>query len=561
MASTQNTKSVNYRLMDITALAKGNSTSKIASNGFAKGQSEMFKMSAKFISQEDPLLKQEILKNTENLKDLVFRASEFLKLSSEFSKRVIKQLNNDEVLRGDDLSTIDNLIRTLLIVSDLNMEMINYYHKSGDVNQVLEFGSDSEVEQQLLKMGAAINLFNLFDKTYIDFFSNSRLRRIVLDIYRTQSATYPNLRKVHDFMKTVDSDTYREMVKDYSKALEKNRISLLHRMNPMVTRLVVVNEQQDISKRLLTDEFKKFKYVKGSDTITAIFGKITNFVSGLFGNIVGKIRWRNGYLFHHEWGEKYIASKLKPLDIISEKTPFAATDLFIPGHFGHIALYLGTEDQLRDAGLWNDPIIAPYQEDIRNGKVILESIRPGSHLTTIEEFMQIDELTIVSQPEVLKDLDRAKQIYKVAFEQLGKDYDFNFDVHTLDKVVCSEVVYHAFGDIKWPTAYIFGRFTISPDDVVSLSLWDNAPVNLNLSIIGTKDQKVYQIAKEDMAENLSFDLNKKRSKKLGKDSFDKVTKKCYMRERRSGNNDSSNYGPKRYMKVCSKSYTQLVYGQ
>jgi len=64
-----------------------------------------------------------------------------------------------------------------------------------------------------------------------------------------------------------------------------------------------------------------------------------------------------------------------------------------------------------------------------------------------------------------------------------------------------------------------------------------------------------------MAENLSFDLNKKRSKKLGKDSFDKVTKKCYMRERRSGNNDSSNYGPKRYMKVCSKSYTQLVYGQ
>ncbi|EQC46271.1 YiiX/YebB-like N1pC/P60 family cysteine hydrolase [Bacteriovorax sp. Seq25_V] len=561
LASAGSTQSINYRLMDITDQVKGSATSKAAHLNNLEVRKEMLLMDLDTSSAHNDIIKQEIINNTENLKSLIQKTDKFLAISQEFSTRVVDQLSSDNVLRGDDLSTIDNLIRTLLIIADLNMEMINYYHTDSNISGIFKSSNEEAIEKHLIKMGAITNLFNLFDTAYKQFFTNSRLRRIVIDIYKTQSKQYPNITRVHDYMKTVNTDKYREMTKQYAVEFANSRIDLLHKLNPLITRLVVVNEQQAMTKRIVSEEFDKFKYIRGSDTITAIFGKFTNFVSGLFGNLVGKIRWRNGYLFKHEWGEKFIAGKLKPLDIISEKTPFAATDLFIPGHFGHIALYLGTEAQLREVGLWNDPIIAPYQEQIRNGKVILESIRPGSRLTTIEDFMQIDEITLVRQPKVLENLDRAKQIYKVAFEQLGKDYDFNFDVHTLDKVVCSEVVYHAYGDIKWPTAYIFGRFTISPDDVVSLSLWDKSPVGLDISIIGNKENEVKRIDIKDMAENLSFKYNKKRSKSLGKPAFDKVTKKCYMRQRNVGNDDHRNFGRKQYVKVCNKSYTQLVYGQ
>ena len=52
-----------------------------------------------------------------------------------------------------------------------------------------------------------------------------------------------------------------------------------------------------------------------------------------------------------------------------------------------------------------------------------------------------------------------------AFRQLGKEYDFNFDVETIDKIVCSELVYQVFTDVKWPTEKALGRYTISPDNV------------------------------------------------------------------------------------------------
>ena len=53
----------------------------------------------------------------------------------------------------------------------------------------------------------------------------------------------------------------------------------------------------------------------------------------------------------------------------------------------------------------------------------------------------------------------------LAFEQIGKDYDFNFDVNTDDEIVCSELIYKVYPDEKWPTENTLNRWTISPDNV------------------------------------------------------------------------------------------------
>jgi uncharacterized protein YycO len=53
------------------------------------------------------------------------------------------------------------------------------------------------------------------------------------------------------------------------------------------------------------------------------------------------------------------------------------------------------------------------------------------------------------------------------FRQLGKAYDFNFNVETTDRIVCSQLVYLAYPDIPWPTEYIAGRYTISPDNIAA----------------------------------------------------------------------------------------------
>jgi len=54
----------------------------------------------------------------------------------------------------------------------------------------------------------------------------------------------------------------------------------------------------------------------------------------------------------------------------------------------------------------------------------------------------------------------------------------NFDVETTGSIVCSELPYHVYPGVRWKTESQLGRFTISPDDIASLALGDDAAFEL-----------------------------------------------------------------------------------
>jgi hypothetical protein len=66
------------------------------------------------------------------------------------------------------------------------------------------------------------------------------------------------------------------------------------------------------------------------------------------------------------------------------------------------------------------------------------------------------------------------------FQQVGKEYDFNFDVETTGTIVCSELPYHVYPGIEWHTEAELGRFTISPDDVAAQAIGQHAAFELVL---------------------------------------------------------------------------------
>ena len=109
-------------------------------------------------------------------------------------------------------------------------------------------------------------------------------------------------------------------------------------------------------------------------------------------------------------------------------------------------------------------MIKAYHAEIREGKVVLEALREGVVLNTVEHFMNVDDLAIVRRSQLNR--DQQKKYMLNAFRQLGKEYDFSFDVETLNKIVCSELVYQVFTDESWQTAEALGRATISPDAVI-----------------------------------------------------------------------------------------------
>ncbi len=188
--------------------------------------------------------------------------------------------------------------------------------------------------------------------------------------------------------------------------------------------------------------------------------------SKFFGNTVGLIAFRKGYMTKLPLSEKtQIASELRPLDIMLEKTPFRLTDQFIPGFYGHVAIWVGTEAELKEIGVWDHPAVKPHQKAISEGHHIIEALRPGVKINTLEHFLNIDDM-LVLRDESLTEAQRKEFLIR-SFQQIGKEYDFNFDVETDKKIVCSEIVYVVFHNIDWPTEKALGRHTISPDHVAA----------------------------------------------------------------------------------------------
>lgn len=216
-----------------------------------------------------------------------------------------------------------------------------------------------------------------------------------------------------------------------------------------------------------------------SDGTHQFVSTVTSQLSWTYGKIAGNIKWRQGHLRDQEAVYHDLVSKLKPLDIIFEKRAFVATDYSIPGHWGHVSIWLGTKEDLVDLGIWDHPIIAPHQEKILNSQTMYEVRRWGLQFNDLKTFLNLDEIAVTrvkgmtnkSQKEILK-------IYQFLFDQIGKKYDFLFDAMTTDKVTCTEIIAFSFGPIDWPMDYIVGRYAITPNNIAELTLYGNSPVEL-----------------------------------------------------------------------------------
>ena len=207
--------------------------------------------------------------------------------------------------------------------------------------------------------------------------------------------------------------------------------------------------------------------------------RIFSSLSQVFGNTVGKISFRQGKLKALAKDEKFMTvfkSKIKPMDILFEKTPFRLTDKLIPGHFGHAALWLGTQAELKKMlvvfegkliPLLTHPEVTPFLNQILEGNLVVESLRKtGVTMNSMEEFFNVDDLAIM-RPNNLKDIP---ELILRTLRQVGKPYDFNFDVETERTAVCTEVITAVLTDWEWPSTFTFGRFTVSPDDLARKAL-------------------------------------------------------------------------------------------
>jgi uncharacterized protein YycO len=235
-----------------------------------------------------------------------------------------------------------------------------------------------------------------------------------------------------------------------------------------------------------------FQWVKkGENPLLAIgriirfFGAITsdaavhlglegsNLSSKLFGNTVGLVETRRGKLHDRAQVHADLAQTLQAGDILLEKTPFRLTDSFIPGHWGHAAIWIGTKAQLQALGIWQHPLVEARHAEIEAGRSVVEALRTGVEMNTLAHFLNVDDLAILRQSNSApQSAGERADIILQTLRQVGKSYDFNFDVESTQRMFCSKLIYHGYTRIDWPTSRFLGRFTVSPDDIAKRALAD-----------------------------------------------------------------------------------------
>jgi hypothetical protein len=205
-----------------------------------------------------------------------------------------------------------------------------------------------------------------------------------------------------------------------------------------------------------------------ADSLVRLMNEGIHLMSMVFGDTVGALAIRGGRLRDRPEVLADLNAALQAGDILLERTPFRLTDALIPGHFGHAALWIGTEPELRALGIWDHPVVAARHNAIRESRQVAEALRYGVALNSLRQFLDVDDIAVLRFREI-EPAHRAEAVIQ-ALRQIGKRYDFNFDVETTDRIVCSELVYLAYGGRRWPAEVVLGRATLSPDQIAAEAL-------------------------------------------------------------------------------------------
>ena len=169
-----------------------------------------------------------------------------------------------------------------------------------------------------------------------------------------------------------------------------------------------------------------------------------------------------------------LRKKLKPGDILLERRNWYLSNAFLPGYWPHGAVYVGTVEDLKQRGLNQNEFVQKHwdtyssKDHAGHEHVIIEAVSEGVIFSSLEHSIGGGDSVAVLRPN-LSD-DQIGDAIVRAFSFAGRPYDFEFDFSTTDKLVCTKVVFRAYGGnsgpIIFPVVEILGRPTMPAINLV-----------------------------------------------------------------------------------------------
>ena len=396
-----------------------------------------------------------------------------------------------------------------LIINDSSPSIFHQKKKirqlfGGKSKEIIQINPNDESGQSVIKkvklgLTFALLLYDNYLVAVAPFEEHNKLRYIINEsgidpevegYLRVVSESYTDRKKMQRLIKAIEFiSKIEQWESDHPKSdlvqsdPDNQYLNMMIYGSPSYTE-IRKNSSLETESMFSINRINIFKN-KIEDNIRLISSDATNQVSKMFGNAAGIIVARRGKLDElPKEKQSEIIANLQPLDILLEKAPFRLTDYLIPGYWSHVALWSGTEEELSKLGVWDElPAIyneaketyhysgPDFQDAIRNGHMVIEALRPGVQINTLQHFLNIDDLGVMRYNGLT--IENKRSYLLNAFAQIGKSYDFNFDVESKNEIVCSELIYVSFDDLDWNTTKTVGRYTISPDNVAQNLAYDS----------------------------------------------------------------------------------------
>ncbi|QDU42442.1 2-acyl-glycerophospho-ethanolamine acyltransferase [Symmachiella dynata] len=163
-----------------------------------------------------------------------------------------------------------------------------------------------------------------------------------------------------------------------------------------------------------------------------------------------------------------LSEVLEPGDILLERRNWYLSNAFLPGYWPHGAVYVGTTEDLKRLGLDTNEYVSKHwhkfsaNDEEGHPHVIVEAVSEGVIFSSLEHSIGGADSVAVLRPSVSE--QEKKDAIVSAFSFAGRPYDFEFNFETPSMLVCTEVVFRAYGGnagtIQFPLEEIMGRQTM-----------------------------------------------------------------------------------------------------
>ena len=408
---------------------------------------------------------------------LVYRAE-----TLQLVERLKATMDRREPIPGRDLAELNEGLAEHLALREQLYRMAEAHECWLDANGPAETMTPAQrLKGVMVSVSAALVLYDNYLLAISLYQEEPRLRMLLNDKDVGYGIGYGELNKVSMSFSSEEIRNrvrrgiryYEHAIGDFRDQLEQDRHLLF------LDQLITQSPSYSMTKRFSPLAYLGNKigfYVPFAvETLLRLKDEGLGMSSMIFGNTVGLVESRRGKLNGREDVVVELGSSLQSGDILVERTPFRLTNSFIPGRWGHAAIWVGSKAEFQALGIWDDPVVQPYQARIESGLRVVEALRSGVELNSLAQFLNVDDV-VVLRPDHLGPAQKAEAILQ-ALRQMGKRYDFNFDVETRNRVGCAELVYHAYGQVDWPTHRRLGRSVIVPDDIAARAL-DNGPLTV-----------------------------------------------------------------------------------